>query len=529
MGAFDDLIPEKKGGGFDDLIPPQRTTGEKVKGAVSQFGQGINETIANVAGAPVDALAWGLRQAGLPVTDPIGGSASIMRLMPAQTAPEGTVERTARGAGAGVGNALSVMLPAGLVARGATGLTQGVANALRTQPVTQTVAGGVGGGVEGATDSPLLGLAAGVAVPVAASVGRGIVSPNSGNYLTAQEQRLVQAADREGVPLTPAQRTGNPSLQTIEETMAKTPGPAGPMKRTLLNQRQEFNRAGLQRAGVTARDASPDTLDRAFTNIGQTFDDLASRTTLFADPQFAADLQAVSRDYVRRLPTDVAPVVQSYIDDFVPFIQQMRTGGALPQIDGAIYARIRSDLGKRIRGSHNNPDLQEALAGIQTALDDMVERSVGPNLRGEWQEVRRQYQALMTIDRAMMGGTQADRSAGNIPLGGLTQSVRQSDPRGYSRGDGQLNELSRIGDFIGQRVPDSGTPARLATLNPLMWPALAGHNVFSRVYNSPLGTAYFGNTLAGTTDFPALYGGELARRALEEAQGRNALSRGGGR
>lgn len=534
-------------GGVQDWEPSSFSGGQMAARKVGLAAQGVNDAfLPTLIGAPVDAAAWALRQAGIPATDPIGGSASIKRgidylatapgrvvdaisqrstapLTDSRTSriePVTTGERTAYGAGEGVGNALAVTLPAGVVARGAQAgtATQGVANTLATQPVMQAVAGGVGGAVTGATDNPLYGLGAALAVPVAASIGRGIISPAT-NQLNPQEQRLVAAAAREGVPLTPAQQTGSRGLRAIEDTMAKVPGASGPMNRTISNQRQAFDQAVLSRTGQAATDASPDTIDRAFRIAGQNFDDLASRTTLNVDRQFADDVTRVAQDYGRRLETNVAPVFRSYMDDVAGLVQAARTPGANPQIVGETYGRIRSDIGRTIRNNSKNPDLQDALGALQTALDDVVERSTSGPLRAEWQEVRRQYQALMTVDKAMQGGTQADRSAGNIPLGAFKNAVKQADPRGYARGRGQLNELSRVGDFIGQRTPDSGTATREAIINPLAWPVMGAANLLARGYNSGAGQAYLTNQLAGQTDLSALYAAIAAQRALEQGQG----------
>lgn len=532
-------------GGVQDWEPEGYTGGQKVARAVGLGAQGFNDSIANTVGAPVDAAAWLMRQAGVPATAPVGGSASIKRGLdfvasipgkigltspdaPTRLEPTNTTERTAYGVGEGVGNALSIVAPAGAIANTARAgtVTQGVANALASQPVAQAIGGAVGGGVTAATGNPWYGLIAGAGVPLAASVGRGLVSPAT-NRNTPQQGRLVAAAGAEGIPLTPAQTTGSRGMQGLEGVLATTPGPSGPTHRFLQGQREQFNRAVLDRAGVTATDASPDTLQRAFQNIGQTFDDLATRTTLNIDPRFAADVQRVAADYGRRLETNVAPVFQSYLDDLAPLVQAAVTPGAGSQVAGDVYARIYTGLNTTARTARD-PALRRALNGLVDAFDDALERSTSGALRQEWQTARREYQALMTVDRAMQGGTQADRAAGNIPFNALRQAVVSSDRPGFSRGRGQLNELSRIGDLIGQRLPSSGTSEREAVLNLLKWPVMGGMNVLARGYFSGPGRAYLTNQLAGTTDFGGQYLGLLARQGLEEAtQGENALLRGG--
>jgi len=542
--------------GQQDYVPQGYTGGEKAARVVGQAATGFNDAVANTVGAPVDAAAWALRQAGVSANNPVGGSASIKRgidyvaTLPGRVGDAvsqgsfapltddrmsrfnaiGTTEKFAHGAGEGVGNALSIAVPAAAIANTARAgtVTQGVANALATQPVTQAVSGAVGGGVGEATDNPWLGLAAGAAVPVAAAAARGVISPLT-QRLTPQEQRLVQVADAEGIPLTPGQRTGSKGAQVVESVFANTPGASGPMQNTLRNQREQFNRAALERAGVTATDASPDTINRAFRTAGQTFDDLANRTTLSVDRQFVNDVRQVESEYGRRLPTDVAPVFQSYMNDLEPALSAATTGQN-PQIAGDIYARIRSGIGRRIRAASGRPDLQEALGGLQTALDDAVERSTSGPLRQEWQDARRQYQALMTIDKAMRGGTQGDRAAANIPFNALRQATVQGDRAGFSRGRGQMNELARVGDFIADRIPNSGTASRQMVLNPLEWPGLIGGGIASRAYNTGVGQRYLTNQLAGQTDFRGLYTGQLARQGREEIEGgQNALSRRGGR
>lgn len=533
-----DAFPDAKGAAPNGA-------GRTVSRLGGQFAQGANDAIAGTIGAPVDAAAWALRKAGVPVTAPIGGSESIKKgidyvaTLPGRVGdavsqgslspladdrtsrfePETGAEKFAHGAGEGVINALSIAVPAAAVARGARAgsVVEGVANTLASQPTAQAVAGAAGAGTGEATENRAFGVAASLAAPVGIGAVRRGITPVR-NALSAQEARLVGAANDEGIPLTAAQRTGSPALTQIEGSLAKIPGASGPMQRTFNEQRGQFNRAVLERAGVTATDASPETMTRAFTNAGQTFDDLGRRTTLNIDNGFVNDVNRVAHNYGRRLDTNIAPIFNSYMDDLAPLLQAARSGQN-PQVAGDIYATIRSDIGKTIRANGKNPDLQRALGSLQDALDGVVERSTSGPLRQEWADARREYQALMTVDKAMRGGSQLDRAAGNIPLGAFKNAVMQADPAGFARGRGQLNELSRVGDMIGTRVPDSGTATRNAIANPLMWPVMVGGNIASRVYNSAPAQAYLSNQIAGPTNLSALYGGIAAQQGVAQANG----------
>lgn len=506
---------------------------------VGQAAQGLNDSIAGTLGAPVDAAAWLLRKAGINADRPIGGSESIksgidyVATLPGRVSdavsqgsfnplteqrtsrfePANTAEKIANKVGGYTGDALSVIAPAAAIANTtkAGTVAQRVASTLASQPAAQLGAAAVGGAVEGATDSPWAGMVASMAVPAALWAGRGLVSPVK-NVLTPEQQRLAALAEQNGINLTAGQATGSKSLQTAEAAMATAPGAAGPMQRTFQNQRNAFNEAVLEKAGVTADNAAPSVMERAFTNIGQTLDDLASRTTAVGDNKFVSDIVDVARNYGRRLDTDVAPVFKSYLDDLTPLVQQIRAGNN-PTISGELYARIRSDIGKRVRQS-SNPDLREALTQLQKALDSAVERSTSGSLRNEWRDTRRQYQALMTVDKAMQGGTAADRTAGNIPFSGLRQAAVQADRAGYARGRGQMNDLSRVGDFLSNKVPDSATTQRGMILNPLMWPAIGVGRIASGVYNTPLMQKYLRNQVAGTTDLRGLYGSQAVQGLL---------------
>lgn len=530
---------------------------------VGQAATGLNDSIANVVGAPVDAVAWAARQIGLRADNPVGGSESLKKgidyvatlpgrvrdvvsqtsldpLTDARTsrfAPETTAEKTAYGIGEGVGNALSVAAPAGAIAqatRGATTLGPRVANVLAQQPAAQAAMGALGGGVAGATDSPALGLAASLAVPGVNVLARRAITPIQ-TTLTPQEANIVAAANREGIPLTAGKRTGNRSLRALEDTFANSPGASGPMNQALRGEREGFNRAVMGRTGQVATDASPDTIERTYRVLGQTFDDLVSRTTLNPDVQFARDIQATAQNYGRRLDTDQAPVFASYMQDIAPLIQAVGTPGVNPQITGEVFQNIRSNLTRRIRQARNAPELQDALGGIATALDDVMERSAtSPALRQEWQEARRQYQALKTVDKAMGAGTQADRSAADIPYGGLKGAVKQADTEGYARGRGQLNELSRIGDYLAARTPNSGTPAQQSLMDPWRWPGIAIGRAASGAYNTPAVQNYLTQGLGGVQVNPAnlraLLSSLAAQNAIDQTPGpNNALRPGAGR
>lgn len=546
-------------GGWEAFPAPERSTGTRALRAAEFGARGFMDSAAETLGAVPDLLNRGLRYAGVPVPGEDGGitqgiksgldaagrfiSSPINALFDGAdlgpNKPETTGEKFAHGAGRGAADAASMMLPAAAVARGARAgsATQGVAQALAAQPGTQLAAGAVGGAVGEATDRPMLGMAAALATPAVPAGARRMISPVP-IQLTPEEARRAAMAQGMGIELTPGQQTGSRPLQALESSLTQLPFSSGRQSAIYDAQRQGFNREALGRAGVNADRASPDVIDGAFRRLGRQFDDLAARTTVHVDPQFEAEVGRVIQEHGRRLPTDVAPVFQSYIDDLTPLIAAVRNGQA-PQIDGRTYQNISSNIGKRARAARDNPALQTALNGLRDALDNVMERSanVGANpntprlptqsgappapssLADEWRETRGQYRNLLAIDNAAAGGTQADRAAGNLPFGGFRQAVKAQDPNGAGRGRGPMADLGEVADFLAAKIPNSGTPERTSMmrlaqgggmfgvsggtaamggadlmLSALMGAgALAGPAVMQTFINSPVGRTWLTN------------------------------------
>jgi hypothetical protein len=514
---------------------PRRGSATQALRMAELGSRGFLGSLGETVGAIPEVAAWGMRQVGLPAP-PSGYYQGKIREMGSNVGgllsaplnavagdgagpmvPETGAERFAYGAGRGAGDAVSFMAPGMALAKTARAgsLAQNTGRALASQPVLQTVAGATAGGTAEQTGSQLAGLAAGLATAVAPSAAMRMVSPVS-SQLSANQQRLAQRARDAGIELTAGQQTGSPTLQNIEQGFAKLWGSSGSQRAIYDNQRKAFNKAVLQQAGVRADEASPEVLARAFRDIGNEFDDLARATTLRPDQEFIQDVASVAANNARRLSADQKPILQSYVDDFMDMHRANMRPGANVQIEGREYQRLSSDIKKRARTASDS-ELSRSLNELASSLDDALERSAGPDLVGAWRDVRGRYKNLLTIDMAMRAGTQADRSSADIPFSGLKSAVQRMDTSGYARGRGDLNDLSRVGDFMGaQRQPDPGTAnAMMARSGILGIGGLGGASVAGGIdpfiaipaavgvaaapraaqlmYNSPLMQAYLRN------------------------------------
>ena len=480
--------------------PPEMGLGIKALRVGEFASRGFTDKAMEAVGAVPDLVASGMRKVGIPAPeegfytkglkeafDTFGKAVSAPfnaalgdNAGPAK--PTNALERGAYGVGGGVADAASMAIPGAMVARGAQagGTAANVGRTMAANPVMQSVAGGIGGGVSEATGSDTAGLAAALAVPTAANLGRRAITP-VGRNLAPEEQRLANLAEQNGIRLTAGQATGSTPLQTMESSFTQLPFTGRTQHGVYDAQRQGFNRAALQHAGHQADRASPAELDAAFKTLGQRFDDAVKATPYVnLDSQFDSAVAKTVQDYGRRLETDVRPVFDSYIDDIAKLTNPARQMGlAGSQVDGQTYKNIASDLRTAARNARNNPALQNALGGLQEALDGAMDRSVTPAAAKLWNATRNHYRNLLQIDNAMALAPAADKAAGNIPFGAFSQKIRGADPRGYARGRGDLNDVSRIGNFLAStKIPDSGTGQRSAMISGLKGAPVVGSGGF---------------------------------------------------
>jgi hypothetical protein len=510
------------GQSWQPVASNKASAGQKTLQAADKFSEGLMRSVGGVAAAVPDLVADGMRAIGLPAPEENaysnivqGAITKLGRATPQMIGDENyralqgpvdensLINKTAYGAGNAVGDAASMFVPAAATARMAkAGSTAGrVAQTLTAQPKMQAAAAATGGGVAGATDNPWLGLATSVATPMAVSgamrTGQKAMAPVA-NQLSGEEQRLIGAADQIGIKATPGQATGSPALLKTEQMLAQLPF-SGPKQQAIYDtQRTALNRAALKTAGIDADAATPDVIDRAFRDLGKTYDELTVRTQVVVDPKFKTDLQSISKKYKKRLPTDVAGIFESYVDDIGEAVHAAnRPGVQRVTIDGDTYKNIASDLRATARKSKENPHLSGALDDLTRALDDVMERSTTPELREVWRETRRRYRNLKTIDRAMAGAPSNAMVSGDIPFNALKNAVKASDKSGFSRGRGDLNDIARIGMFLSSKTPrDSGTPIGNAMANILTAGGAGGGSTAALLGEPISGAAVAGSSLA---------------------------------
>lgn len=344
----------------------------------------------------------------------------------------------------------------GEFAPGLLGGGEGLLSRVLTRVAAPAILSETGGQLTKGTEAePYARVVGALMSPAVLSAGRRAITPFPAN---AERSNLVNVLQNEGVPVTAGQRTGNKALQWAESTFGDMPGAGGRPAEMMTNQQEQFTAAALRRAGEDATRANPETIDRAFTRIGNQFDQIGARNHVVPDQQFVQDLQATRDDYHNLVgPHARAPVVDNTIQDIAD--QMQRNGGMLT---GDQYNAMTSRIAKQARAT-TDPQLRTALYGLRENLDDAFERTLQQSGNTQdlaaLQEARRQYRNLLTVEKAATGAGSAT-AEGLISPSQLRGAVVQQGRRNYARGQGDFADLARAGEAILRPLPNSGTAPR---------------------------------------------------------------------
>jgi len=269
--------------------------------------------------------------------------------------------------------------------------------------------------------------------------------------------RMVQMLRNEGVDaLTAGEVTGSKPLRYLEQHASDIPLSGGRARAQADRAAEQFTQATLRRAGINAPRATQDVIDTAFTTQGQTFDNLANNATLVLNRTDRRRMANAIQGYAGITPpSQRAPILQAFFDDVDRLIGQ--------QASGQLYQRYRSIFEQAARQvQQRDPALAHAFRGLRNVLDDAVERGLPANLRGQWQQARREYRNLLVVERASSaaGENAALGLISPAQLAAATKAIHGT--RNFARGRGDYAELARAGQAVMSPLPNSGTPARLA-------------------------------------------------------------------
>ncbi|NBT31572.1 MAG: hypothetical protein EBT13_06625 [Rhodobacteraceae bacterium] len=303
--------------------------------------------------------------------------------------------------------------------------------------------------VGGQDVEPYARVAGALAGPSVFNAGMRVVTPNPADPARVAAANRLRA---EGVTPTAGQVTGDRALRLREDYIPRT-------AQMFDDQADEFTAAVLRRVGIEGGRATPEALATRMDEIGQVFDDVASRATIQPDPSVTQRVQRLLANYAEDTAEGtMIPRIRNIAEDLM-------TRPANQPISGSQYNAWRSRLSRLTVGG----DRQTAEAAVELigVLDDMLAASVSRGDVTALQQARGQWRDILAIARAATRGGE-DAAAGIITPAGLRMALTSQSRDSYALARRELDRLARDGATIMSRPGNSNTPDRLIANLPML-------------------------------------------------------------
>jgi len=320
----------------------------------------------------------------------------------------------------------------------------------------------------------------GAAIPVAGATYRGgkelargakeMLSPS----IEKQTAELADIAiNKYGIPLSRSQlgtSLANKGLAAVAERMPLAGG-----SKLYDKQQRAFNKAVAKSFGVDADILTGQTIKEGYKKTGELFDEALNGLSVKVDqPEIVDNLAKIQQEVNSSLSNDQAKIVNRQIDKF------LEEADAKGWVSAEKLGNFRSQLTKTIE--RTSGDAKNYLKDLR---DVVVDTSVAgdPERKAKLLDARMKYKNLKTIE-----DISAKAPDGNITPSLLLNPTKKSFKGTFARGGGsELEELARIGkQFLTQKIPNSGTPERLAAiglLNPWTAPYAIPPMLTSAAFN----------------------------------------------
>ncbi len=302
-----------------------------------------------------------------------------------------------------------------------------------------------------------------LAGPVIGALGLGVrngwqaLTGSGGGVVPETAQLARLSRDTYGIPVYGPQLSDSSLVKIANEQSTKLPfSGAGAAQNA---QASAFQRAVSNTFGENVDRITPDVMSNAAQRIGQVFDNVASRTSIQADPQFFGALQRVGADAQQVLTGQELHPITTQIQNLVQAVQ--RGNGT---ISGDAYQALTRANTPLARASQSaNPNVRYYAGQVREALDDAFSRSVAPQDQAALGQARGQYRAMKTVEDLVEKSTDGNISPALL-MGQVRSASSRFDPStggmAYT-GGGPLGDLARIGQEFLKAQPNSGTADRM--------------------------------------------------------------------
>ena len=276
-------------------------------------------------------------------------------------------------------------------------------------------------------------------------------------------QALVDKANAMNIPLRADQVSGNKSLAYLDSALDYLPSSSAMQEEAKQAQRQAWERA-LYKEGGQVYDPNINNLAEMKPRVSAMYKDLTDRNDLTVDTAFKSDIDKVKTELLQRVPTNQKSIVKSYIKDL-----EMPPEGAT--MSGKTYQDTRSRINEQAQNfKRTDSGTYNALKALRKALDDGMQRGLNATDKMTWDKANKAYMVQKNIEQATDSATQ------KVSASKLFNQLNKRDPNIMKYGEGPQGfaDIARVGqEFIGEKLPNSGTAQRNAAMKLLTNPGSA--------------------------------------------------------
>ena len=287
------------------------------------------------------------------------------------------------------------------------------------------------------------------------------------------------AVERLGYQLTPGQKLDSQPLMYLERGLSQRTGSAPMFEQLRSANIEALNKGAAADLGETLNPVrnqiTPDVLKAARERIGESFSNLVGKTEVKLGTPFLDALTAVDAASRTGLPSLRQAGGGNLIDGVINDALDLAASG---KMSGQAYQQTRSALARKTSDAFkaNNSDLGRALDGIVTALDDAAGQSMTKTEQAAWQQARKQWSVLKTLETGNVV------QAGNVSPALVKGQMQKNYGIPYKEGtmQGPMSDIARLAEGV-KALPDSGTPGGIVGMNMTVNPT----GLFQTLANTP--------------------------------------------
>lgn len=453
----------------------KRRSGSQILGAGPDdaLSGSTTEDVLAGAGKRITDLYQGAKQLITPKSSP--AYAGVQADIDAKQKLDAPLENSTAGkAGGMLTDLASFALPGGVLSKGAGLLpkTAGLFGRLAegagigaAQSSVEPVATG-----ESQLEKTLWGAGGGAAGAGLQAAGGRLITPL--RETTPERTSLANLLQSHDIPVSAAQRTGAPLVQSVEQGLSTIPGVRGMMTAGGTAQKEAYTGAISKQLGIPAEGRlTEDVLANADKEIGKSFDAIGKRPNVTTgkmedfpvklDDQFGNDLTRVEQKIQQyEKNTGTAPGKAEFEAQAGRYVSG-------DNMTGADYNAARSALTKEAAKAARAGDSAKAeiLRDLREVNDQFAMRTWSNAGAPELAVARQRYAVLKDLEKP--GVIDSD---GYVNPAQLNKIVQKSNPTAYAEGDlGEYGKLAKAGSVL-QSKGSSGTARDLYMANLLMNP-----------------------------------------------------------